>query len=293
MMKSENITFVVQGPVRNETKDTLESIRLNFKEAKIILSTWEGSNVKGLSFDDIVFSNDPGPLNIKRGTKIVAQENTNRQIISTYQGLIKVRTPYAVKLRTDTPLRNDNIIKNYIKAQAYGRDYNFSYLEERILVSSINTIDPKSYIQFPYHISDWIYFGKTNDLLKIWDGELIDDNDYFTEQDIKEEISCKRGFEFGRYTAEQLVLYSFLKKNKISEYKHYCDTNNDRVEKVLKVILSNFYCVSPKQMGLCFDKYSDLITPRMNYRSLRSFLGFYFVTINERVWRNYYSQFYK
>ncbi|HDK8381924.1 TPA: wavE lipopolysaccharide synthesis family protein, partial [Escherichia coli] len=44
MMKSENITFVVQGPVRNETKDTLESIRLNFKEAKIILSTWEGSN---------------------------------------------------------------------------------------------------------------------------------------------------------------------------------------------------------------------------------------------------------
>ncbi|MGU0016255.1 WavE lipopolysaccharide synthesis family protein [Escherichia coli] len=74
---------------------------------------------------------------------MVAQENTNRQIISTYQGLIKVRTPYAVKLRTDTPLRNDNIIKKYIKAQAYGRDYNFSYLEERILVSSINTIESK------------------------------------------------------------------------------------------------------------------------------------------------------
>ncbi|MGU0016254.1 WavE lipopolysaccharide synthesis family protein [Escherichia coli] len=49
----------------------------------------------------------------------------------------------------------------------------------------------KAIFKFPYHISNWIYFGKTNDLLKIWDGELIDDNDYFTEQDIKKRLVAK------------------------------------------------------------------------------------------------------
>ncbi|EBQ8443280.1 wavE lipopolysaccharide synthesis family protein, partial [Salmonella enterica] len=285
MIRSNDITFVVQGPIRDATKETLKSIRLNFKESIIILSTWEGSDVQGLDFDTVIYNKDPGSLDIRKNKIVVSQENTNRQIVSTHHGLIKVKTQYAVKLRTDMPILNTNIIKYYKKAQCYESDINFTLLEERVLVSSINTIDPNSYIKFPYHISDWIYFGKTSDLLKIWNGELVPNDEYFTEQNIKEEVCCERGFDFGRFTAEQLVLYSFLRKNRINDYNFYCDVNEYKIEKAIKYTLSNFYCVSPKKLGVCFNKYEDLINIKMSYNSLRHYFGFYLVTINESVWR--------
>ena len=51
-IKSEEISVIVQGPIhKKRTKKTLQSIRTNLPNAEIILSTWEGSDVKGLDFD--------------------------------------------------------------------------------------------------------------------------------------------------------------------------------------------------------------------------------------------------
>lgn len=291
-MENKDITFVVQGPVRERTMDTLESIRNNFKGSKIILSTWEGSRVDNLSYDSVVYSKDPGEINITKNNHIVGKENTNRQIVSTHSGLLNVQTKYAVKIRTDTPILSNAIIELYYKAQDYYRDPAFSFLEERVIVSSINTIDPNSYIKFPYHISDWFFFGKTTDLLKIWNGKIIPEDEYFTEQDIQEKIFCSRGFDFGRFTAEQLVLYYFLKNNGVDDHNYFCDVSDNKIERSIKCILANFYCSSPKKMGLFFLKYEDLIRLKFNFKSFRRFMGFYLVTINESVWRDYYKSYY-
>jgi len=65
MVSAENISFVVQGPVFNKietadqsfsTKDVLTSIRNNFPAAEIILSTWEGTDIRGLDYDKVVYS---------------------------------------------------------------------------------------------------------------------------------------------------------------------------------------------------------------------------------------------
>ena len=58
---SNDISLVVQGAVTPVTKAVLNSLRAIFPGAELILSTWEGSALDGLSYDKAVLSPDPGP----------------------------------------------------------------------------------------------------------------------------------------------------------------------------------------------------------------------------------------
>ena len=63
MIDKKDITFVVQGPVSTgefSTKESLQSIREYFPSSQIILSTWEGSNIDNLPFDEVLLSKAPG-----------------------------------------------------------------------------------------------------------------------------------------------------------------------------------------------------------------------------------------
>src|SRR4029077_10044080 len=95
-MKPNELSFVVQGEVIRETspltgrpvtQSSLESLRLHFPEAEVILSTWQGTSVDALSFDKVVFSEDPGNWNTARPGAALKLDNTNRQIVSTRNGL--------------------------------------------------------------------------------------------------------------------------------------------------------------------------------------------------------------
>lgn len=289
-MKNKDITFVVQGPLREECSKTLQSIREHFPGSIIILSTWLDSISDNLEYDILIKSSDPGSLNIKKNGKNIGSENTNRQIKSTYEGLLKVNTEYAVKIRTDTPILNNNIINLFYEAQRYIDLPHYKKVTERILISSINTIDPQSSIKFPFHISDWFFFGRTEDLLKIWNGKLIPNDDYFLEQDISERTEFPRGFCFGRYTAEQLISLSFLSNFDNITFRHYCDLTDDNITKSIKWILSNFYVVTPHELGIEFKKYDHLINLKLNLKNIKNYLGFHSVTINKTIWRFYFKK---
>ena len=61
LVDNKDITVVVQGAVdREKTPICLQSIRRMLPGAFIILSTWEGTDVDGLEYDDVVLSEDPG-----------------------------------------------------------------------------------------------------------------------------------------------------------------------------------------------------------------------------------------
>lgn len=94
-IKFEEISIVVQGPVQPTiTENALRSIREHLPGGEIILSTWEGTDCSGLEYDLLVLNQDPGVLP-------PAMLNTNRQIVSTVNGLKRVTRKYAVKFRTD------------------------------------------------------------------------------------------------------------------------------------------------------------------------------------------------
>ena len=60
-MDTKDISVIVQGAInKNETIKCLQSIRQYLPGAEIILSTWEGSNITDLDYDNLILSKDPG-----------------------------------------------------------------------------------------------------------------------------------------------------------------------------------------------------------------------------------------
>lgn len=63
---SREISIVIQGKVDIEkTLKCIESVREYLPGAEIILSTWKGENVKGLDYDQVIFSDDLGAFRCK------------------------------------------------------------------------------------------------------------------------------------------------------------------------------------------------------------------------------------
>lgn len=172
-ISSNEITVVAQGPVdRRYTPDCLKSIRKVLPSSKIILSTWEGTNLEGLDYDEAVLSSDPGPYMARD----LIPNNVNRQIVSTFEGLKKVKTRYSFKIRTDIQLLSDNWLLSWNKYPA--KNSQWSLFEKKVIVQFIyyclaDGVDrPVSYA--PFFISDWVYFGLTTDLLNLFDIPLMD-----------------------------------------------------------------------------------------------------------------------
>ena len=88
MINSNEISVVVQGAIDKEnTPKCLKSIRKVFPQAEIILSTWEGANVEGLDYDEVIFNKDPG--GVKDPFVPTFTNNLLRQMVSTKSGVKK------------------------------------------------------------------------------------------------------------------------------------------------------------------------------------------------------------
>ena len=117
---TKHISVVIHGPVQATpdrgmetgiTEKAITSIREHLPGAHIILSTWPGQPTESLDIDELVISDDPGANIIAYdfdGTPLT--ENNNRQIVAVAAGLRKVKTPYAIKLRSDNYLLHSGFI---------------------------------------------------------------------------------------------------------------------------------------------------------------------------------------
>jgi hypothetical protein len=192
MIDTNEISVVVQGPVlreqdrptghANQTQEVLRSIRGVLPQAKIILSTWEGVDISGLSFDLVIFSRDPGSTGPREKS---TSANIVRQIVSSKRGLEVVQTRYALKLRTDTLLTSAKFTDIWeIYSQGLLRNRCF---KRRILVSATFTPCPR-YCPSPYWVSDFFAFGLTEDVQYLWDipsptlAKMQDDEAYRTQR---------------------------------------------------------------------------------------------------------------
>lgn len=180
-INDSDISFVIQGPIQrrdhrtqqdNITQKSINNIRSLFPDSTIIVSTWKGQDTSDLDCDELLLLDDPGP-NFIFNDKSKQQLNNNRQIFSTHQGLLRVKTTYAVKLRSDTLLIGREFVDCYQHYADYPRNSDRQYLTSRVLTTS--TFFIRSHYGKPvyFHKSDIFDFGRTDDLLKIWPEEFI------------------------------------------------------------------------------------------------------------------------
>ncbi len=250
MISSKDISVVVQGAVDyKNTPKCLASIRKWLPDSEIILSTWENSDVEGLDYDILVLNQDPMGLYNRANNTI---NNVNRQIISTFNGIKKSSKKYILKIRSDLQLKSSKFLIYFDKFPVRISDY--SIFKNRIIVSTLFTkryLDYSSKIPVPFHLSDWFQFGEREDIYRLWNIPLANqENDIAVNKNIEKCFyNC---WINDRYTPEQFIFYNSINnsgkyKNKIL-FSNMLDLNSTVIGFSEQVIMNNFILKSPKSL---------------------------------------------
>ncbi len=246
-MKNEDITFVVQGPVANgrlSTARNLVGLRRLFPGASIILSTWVGTDTSKLTglCDEILCNEDPGAWD----TPGAGKNNINRQICSTRAGLGRVRTPFAAKLRSDCSLAHDGFVGVW---EEHARGFVRALFSGPVVAPTMLFRDPEKFPQL-FHPSDFFHFGKTSDLVALWDAPPSPriDTEVFAGR--------RKPVHYGTYpyirlAAEQHLWISFLERRGFTvNLPETLFVSRELVELSERSLLENFRWVDHCPLGL-------------------------------------------
>lgn len=275
-MDLREITIVFQGAFnaylgedRFNFKENLKVIRRILPGVKIILSTWEGTYVPdNLKLDKVIFSKDPGGLNGIKRKEIDKANNINRQIVSTYNGLLAVETKYTVKLRTDCYLEHAGFI-DYFKKFNKGND--------SFIASCFFTIDPNIYEHMPFHISDWFQFGKTETLLEYWSVPLMTKEDaaWYLSNSYAEHSGYFDKEFVAKFAVEQYLAMNYAKRFGYDTPHYHNDNREELLKSHNKFLAEKVIVLDPWQIGLSFPKYRWAYSSKFSSMNCIMFLDWY------------------
>jgi len=253
-IRESDITVVFQGPIVHGSEGTAAHIRRTRRalpRAHYVLSTWDGSDCRGIDVDEIVLSDDPGGLpGIKRRDGATEPNNINRQLYSTARGLAAADTGYALKIRTDCALEHGGLPR-MIEPFQDGR-------LSRIAASSIFTVDPLMFEQMPYHVSDWVQFGETAALRTYWSAPFMDRQDathYERTPYAAHSTFMDRRFRC-RLAVEQYVACHYAERLGYAVPRFHNDVRAEVVAGHRRFLAERFVILDPWHMGLRFPKYA-------------------------------------
>ncbi|AJY45236.1 WavE lipopolysaccharide synthesis family protein [Martelella endophytica] len=254
MIDPKDITFVFQGAADKATlRESFAGIRRFFPGSTIILSTWSGTDVDGLDFDDLVLSEDPGYFfySDRPGEKV---NNVNRQIVGTAAGLAKAGTRYAMRMRTDFRLTGSNFL-NFVGAYP-DADPAYSVFSEKLLACCYFSRNPRSRTRFPFHPSDLAFFGPTDDLKALFDVPLMTEEEAYWDTDDR---------RYNRYTPEQYIFVNALRRmGRKVPCEYYNDDNMAAILETERYFASNFVFLTFDQFNLMPSKPTFLMKVHPN-----------------------------
>jgi hypothetical protein len=269
-----DLSVVVQGKIfgspddpyeKQLTHQCLESIRNFIPGAEIILSTWIGSNVSHLSFDKIVFNDDPGATAYHIHDPAFLNNN-NRQIVSTINGLNAATKKYAIKMRGDCRLTGTGFIDFF---EWYPRSDKLKFFKKRIVIPTQFSRNPRRIPQL-IHPSDVLQIGLTEDLQALWSIPLQPEPETTRAFPIEKRIinnSLESSFYRMKFGSEQYIWYAFCKKHGLDlELKHFGDLPVAKIASSEMSIMNNFVIVEPEKLGVLLPKrfhfypFNDLYT---------------------------------
>ena len=276
-LAQDQITFVIQGPIALPTKEVggtkrlVASIRRHYPKSKVVLSTWTGENVEGIDVDKIVFSRDPGSFPGMLDGKDFPN-NINRQILSTQAGLREVKTEFALKLRSDLVMTRPLALKVLAHRPARLTSSPYVVTREYVAVVDFTSIDPKKRSPLIFHPCDWIYGGRTEDILAIFQIPLmeLDDATYFQKQSplIWEKA---RGGQLSKYRPEAYIWTSFLASKGVRTPESSYEFSSNWNQRSEDYMIHNLMIVSLSQFGFVSLKYPQALFQRKSWNMLFRF----------------------
>lgn len=254
MIKSKDISVIVQGVVNNDTHTLLKSIRKNLLFSQIILSTWEGSDVSRNSglYDILVLNKDPGAVIFD--DKENKSNNLNRILVSSQNGIAKATRKYVLRLRSDLILKNANLLK--LTDDFEVRNSDVSLFKQRIFAYDIFSIkyDEKKQIKqrMLFHISDWCHFGLKEDLQELFNVPKVIEPEFSRYFEFhKKEVNDVHASRIWKMSPEQYITFENAKKIfKNLNFENYLDINNENISLSEDFIINNFIVYSSQQWGI-------------------------------------------
>ncbi|MEM1059837.1 MAG: WavE lipopolysaccharide synthesis family protein [Verrucomicrobiota bacterium] len=275
------IDVVVQGAVAGRpgdpphqrlTEQCLANFRRILPGARLILSTWEGADVSGLDFDELVTSADPGGQTyLTRGGRKRAL-NMNRQIVSTRAGLQAASRPLALKFRTDVTLSHGGFLDYWGRHPV--RAERWKVLGERVLVPGHFSPSPYRMARQGFVLSDWATFGRLEDVRRVWSLPLVPDEDMDYYERHPERAHPLEGART-RYAPEQYLWLHLLRSHHKMPCEHQWDFGPHNVEAHQLLLANNTVVLEPARFGLRFRKYSVGLLNKLCMYSYPEWLGLY------------------
>lgn len=267
MISSNELTFVVQGPIvyKNNVKipfstaECLNSIRRHFPDSPIILSTYEKSTISDCSYDILILNEDPGPCLTSWSDSVLFPSNVNRMIVSSKNGLQMAPTPYSCKTRTDIFFTGNQLLK--LNRNYSDHDHDYKFTQERIVVSSLYTKNPRMGKHFLFHISDVLLIGQTSDLLSLFSIPLATPENLFNQYN------------------ETYLWHSFIRQ-KVSPYSNFLEMDEKSFELHEKFLANNVIVHDPS----CFQ----VVFP-FQKESYRARLFHQWAIYSHREWQRLYK----
>lgn len=271
-INTQQISVVVQGPVRGKpgdpskqclTENTLRSLRRHLPGAQLILSTYVGSDTRGLDYDRLVESEDPGALPFLRG--VDRPNNANRQIVTTVAGLRAADRPYAMKFRSDMLMTHPGFLDHWGRYPARADEWRI--LGERVLTCTRYARNPRrrfTALRMPFHPSDWFYFGRHEDVLDLFDLPLLPEPQtslYYDTHPRPELDVDPLMTAWGN--PEQVLWVSFLNKHGDCGYRSYCDISEHSLCTSELSIVNNLVLLDLGQLGIRYVKEKQLLKHRL------------------------------
>lgn len=262
-----DISVVVQGAIDpKQTPICLKSIRKHLPGATIIISTWDGTDstsINGL-YDEVVFNKDPGASTYsgEKGSKL---NNVNRQIVSTFGGVKNVKTKYTLKFRADFFLTGNDFLNFFNKYNNFSKELRM--VKKRMLVCSLYTRNPNMRsTPFPFHVSDFVFFGLTEDLYNVFNIPLMSTNEaeWFINKEKPRLNNNLFNFQH-RYFPEQHIWLNFLK---YKDLDFFADISNNNIKASILSFVNNIVILSPKQLNVASNKprlFKDRASTCFNY----------------------------
>ena len=152
-MNLDQITILLQGPVSHpEAKwhASISSIREFLPGTRIIAVQWE-QDCLPVDTETLILK-DPGPQSGSEGYS----SNLWRQVYAIQSALMKVSSPFVLKMRPD-----------FLIAKR-GKFIETNSLQDRIRTLNVYTFDPTKRERF-FWVSDMIQLGSTERMMQFWD----------------------------------------------------------------------------------------------------------------------------
>lgn len=294
---SSDVAIVIQGPIITDDNFTINSIEIFtylFPKAKIIMSTWKNQDFdikdKFIQKNVYLIENEP-PSNV--GTL-----NVNLQIVSSLAGVKqaeKLGCKYVLKIRSDQRITKPSSLKYMINSLMMFKIDNNSVLNSRLIFLGDLT---NTYTNLAFHISDFIVFGNTKDVIKLYDIPL-DLRSYAFKEDVLNKYKLQYDYiwnnesdtsliempEYLNYnyfidqlmSPEQYIIYEFIKKNLTLEH-------NDNYLYLYKELLKRYVIIlDHDDLGLYwFKKFFKYMNLNIYQRGNR------YGKLNHRMWLDLY-----